>query len=67
MKDDSERADAVARSKAAVDDAARLKSAFLNHLSHAIRTRLNAIIGHADLLMEAIAPGEQGRDDAPLG
>ena len=62
MKDDSERADSAEKSKTAFDESARLKSAFLRNVNHAIRTPLNTIIGHAELLIEAIEPSAQGRE-----
>lgn len=60
MKDDSDRADPGERSKTAFDEYARLKSAFVGNINHAVRTPLNTIIGHAELLVEAIGPGAQG-------
>ena len=62
MKDDCESADAAHESKTAFDESARLKSAFLRNVNHAIRTPLNTIIGHAELLMEAITPGDEGQE-----
>jgi signal transduction histidine kinase len=62
VKDDSERAESAEKSKTAFDESARLKSAFLRNVNHAIRTPLNTIIGHAELLMEAITPGDEGRE-----
>jgi signal transduction histidine kinase len=62
VKGDSEKTDAAGKSKTAFDESARLKSAFLRNINHAIRTPLNTIIGHAELLMEAIAPGARGRE-----
>ena len=62
MKDDSERADSAEKSKTAFDESARLKSAFLRNVNHAIRTPLNTIIGHAELLIEATEPSDRGRE-----
>lgn len=62
MKDDSEETDTARKLKTALDEGTRLKSAFLRNINHAIRAPLNTIIGHAELLMEAIAPGDEGRE-----
>jgi two-component system, NarL family, capsular synthesis sensor histidine kinase RcsC len=62
VKDDSERADSAEKPKTAFDESARLKSAFLRNVNHAIRTPLNTIIGHAELLIEATEPSDRGRE-----
>lgn len=62
VKGDSEEADATGKWKTALDEAARLKSAFLRNINHAIRAPLNTIVGHAELLMEAIPSGNRSGD-----
>lgn len=62
MKDDSEEAPTPEKSKTALNESTRLKSEFLKNVNHEIRTPLNAIVGQAELLMEAIPPGNQYRE-----
>ncbi len=59
MKDDSEETPTPEKFKTALNESARLTSAFLKNVNYEIRTRLNAIVGHAELLMEVIPPGNQ--------
>jgi signal transduction histidine kinase len=61
-KGDSEETDAAGRLKTALDEGARLKSAFLRNINHEIRTPLNTIIGYAELLMEALPPGNRDQE-----
>ena len=62
VKYDSEKVAANRRLKNELDEAARLKSAFLRNISHEIRAPLNTIIGHAELLMEAASSGNRDQE-----
>ncbi len=62
MKDDSEEKPTPERFKIALNEGARLKSAFLKNVNYEIRTPLNAIVGHAELLLAVIPSGSQYRE-----
>src|SRR5690242_19324253 len=54
VKDDSGEISASMRFETAPGNGAQLTSAFLRNVNHEIRTPLNAIVGRAELLIEAI-------------
>ena len=59
MKDASEETPTPEKLATALNESAKLKSAFLKNVNHEIRTPLNAIVGHAELLMGMVPPGNQ--------
>jgi signal transduction histidine kinase len=59
VKDDSEETPTPEKLTTALNESAKLKSAFLKNVNHEIRTPLNAIVGHAELLMGMVPPGNQ--------
>jgi two-component system, sensor histidine kinase len=62
VKDDSETPSSPEKSTTALGESTRLKSAFLRNVNHEVRTPLNTIVGQAEILIEAIPPGDRYRE-----